>query len=118
VSAINNPVASDDDFPEVLNPQFRNHATGERKPHQAVSGPEHTIGKGGREAFGRGLYTSKWHQDPPPLAASTLLEPFRHALPDLVLAYELASIRLLDSSLNLLEQVEPIQSVFDACVVR
>ncbi len=49
---------------------------------------------------------------------STLLEPFGHTLPDLFLTDEFATVRLLEPSFDSIEQVEPIQRVFDAGIVR
>jgi hypothetical protein len=50
--------------------------------------------------------------------ASSLLEPFRHTSPDLILADEFATVRLLDPAFNFIEQLEPVQGVFDAGIVR
>jgi len=48
---------------------------------------------------------------------STLLQPFRHSLADLVLAYELTAIRLLKASFDFVQQVQTIQGVFDPGVI-
>jgi hypothetical protein len=52
------------------------------------------------------------------LRRSPLLEPFRHTLPDLFLAEKFTAVRLAKTSLDLIEQVKPIQGIFDAGVVR
>ena len=48
------------------------------------------------------------------LGASTLLEPFRHALAYLFLTDELTAISLLNASFYFVEQIETVQRIFDA----
>jgi hypothetical protein len=52
------------------------------------------------------------------LRYACLLEPFRHTLADPFLIDQFTAVRLLKTSLDFVEQVKPIQGIFDAGVVR
>lgn len=52
------------------------------------------------------------------LERPTLLEPSRHPLAGLFLTDQLATVGLTKASLNLVEQVQPVDSVLDAGVFR
>lgn len=49
--------------------------------------------------------------------ASTLLEPLRHPLAGFFLTDELTAVGLAKATLNLIEQVQPVDSVLDTSVI-
>src|SRR4051794_34204220 len=66
----------------------------------------------------RAQRTDGWHPGGPETAASSLREPPSYPLARFCLGYLLASVRLVDAVLDLLEKIETLHGVFDGCIRR
>ena len=119
LDSVDDTVATDNDFSDILVCQLWNNPPQARMSGQAVGGAEDPVGEDCRE----------WRRIPcyeetdgleviGCLGSPPLLEPFRHSAANLFLGEKVTSVRLAKAILDLVEKVKPVQGIPNSGVVR
>jgi hypothetical protein len=118
LDSIDNAVTADYDLADVPNTQFRDDSARTREFRQQVCSTEDAVGERRPQLWRIPSDEKADHFEiigcP---GESTLLQPFRHALPDLFLADQLSTVCLEEASLDFIKQIKPIHGAFDPGIV-
>jgi hypothetical protein len=116
---VDDAVVAHNDLPGVLRSELPNDSPQTWKMLQLIGGMEHAVSEHRRylrRVAGNGRDRSlRDHRQP---GKSTLLQPFDHALADLLLTDQFTAIGLAKASFDLVEQVQAIEGIFNPSVIR